>query len=211
MVFRNATIALLLLASCKHTAAGKDEEAPADVDSTDGALKVSAKGNVRFKRNERLANDLAQALGLSVTELCKEFDAYDCATDVHKVALGGVDPYAIGLYEPAPDTGASTTIAVDRVVLAACDKRAKGDFAAPAQAQVFIGLSAASTPDSAEASAAVTALYDRGLARAPTDAEREHLLQLFRDIAMTGTPAAAASWATLSCFAVLSSNEGLFY
>ncbi len=176
----------------------------------------SAKANVRFKRSTRLANDFAQALGLAPAALCKELGLYSCTELVHPLALGGVDPYAIGLYEPLPFTGATSPIVVDRVALNGCIQRVDLDLAAPAQALLFKGL----TPDGAgrlpslDAPAvrdALDTLYKRALLRPIAESEVAHLKQLYRDIEANGTATPAKAWMQLSCFAVLTSAESLFY
>ena len=47
--------------------------------------------------------------------------------------------------------------------------------------------------------------------REATTAEVGHLTQLYTDIAATNKPEPGKSWMTLSCFAVLTSVESVFY
>ena len=82
-------------------------------------VAASARGNLRFKGPERLNADVAQALELPATEVCKELGLYACTTVVHNVALGGVEPYGAGLYEASGITSATTPLVVDRVMWAA--------------------------------------------------------------------------------------------
>ena len=181
----------------------------------DVTIAQSAKANVRFKRGVRLSADYAAALSIPADQLCRELGQYQCATLVHTIAIGGTDPYGVGLYEPLPFTGMSTPIVTDRIALSACQARATADLAAGASAVVFKGV----TPDaagklnveSAEVREAIDALYRRATLRRATDAEVGHLKQLYRDIEASGKPQPGASWMTLSCFAVLTSVEALFY
>jgi hypothetical protein len=159
--------------------------------------------------------DYANALGLPADQLCKELGQYPCTTFVHPIALGGTDPYGVGLYEPLPFTGMASPIVTERVALSACQVRTTNDLAAGAGAVIWKGVA----PDAAgkldiESPAvadAIDALYRRTVLRHPTPAELAHLKQLYRDIDATGKPAPGQAWMTLSCFAVLTTVEALFY
>ena len=58
---------------------------------------------------------------------------------------------------------------------------------------------------------AITALYQRGLLRDPTEAEVEALVQLATRVEATGSPTPGRDWMTAACFAVLSSAESVFF
>lgn len=181
----------------------------------DAGYGKSAKGNLRFKGNERLAIDYAVALGLPIDQVCKELGQYDCSFVVHPVALGGVDPYGHGLFEPSPVTGSTTPIVVERVALAACVKRVTLDLATPTAAVVFTSIPVTagklSNPQAPEVRLALTELAQRGWLRDPTEAELALLLQLNVDIEATGVAEPAKTWMEAACFAVLSSAESVFY
>ena len=181
----------------------------------DAGYAKSAKGNLRFKGNERLAIDYSVALGLPFDQVCKELGQYDCSLAVHAVALGGVDPYGHGLFEPSPVTGSTTPIVVERVALAACVKRVTLDLATPAAAVVFKSIPVTggrlSNPQALEVRLALTELAQRGWLRDPTEAELALLLQLNLDIQATGVAEPAKTWMEAACFAVLSSAESVFY
>lgn len=176
---------------------------------------VSSKANVRFKRAVRLTNDFAAALSIPADQLCRELGQYPCTTLVHPIALGGTDPYGSGLYEPLPFTGMASPIVTDRVALSGCSARASADLAAGSSAVLWKGV----VPDGAgrldmssqAVGEAIDALYRRAVLRHPTAAEVGHLKQLYADIEATGKPSPGASWMVLSCFAVLTSVEALFY
>jgi hypothetical protein len=174
----------------------------------------SATGNVKFKRSLRMTFDYSVALDLPPDQLCNELGQYPCAV-VHTVALGGTDPYGIGLYEPLPFTGLSSPIATERVALNGCLRRVQLDLATPDLAVLYKGL----TPDASgkldmsqpAVHDALDTLYKRAVLRHATDAEIAHLKQLYADIEATGKPEPGKAWMQLSCFAVLTSVEVLFY
>jgi hypothetical protein len=187
---------------------------PTDV----GEPKVarSPKSLVRFKGGERLRNDLAATLALADDEVCTELGRLSCVDDVHKVTLGGVDAYASQVFRPSPSTGATTPSAVERVALSACAKRSRRDFADPTQALVWSGLGVdargnVSDPAGAAPGQAVARLYQRAFGREPTSAEREQLTGFYERVLAEKPEGAAEAWATLACFATLTSLEFLFY
>ncbi|MEW6432074.1 MAG: hypothetical protein AB1730_11260 [Myxococcota bacterium] len=180
------------------------------------AFAVSAKSNVRFKGPERLLNDFAAALELPADGVCKELGLYDCATFVHPLALGGVEPYGRGVYEKPPATGVATPIVVERMALAGCITRVTADLAQPAQAVIFKGVTLdgagkLADVDGAPVRDAVTALYQRAVLRDPTEAEVASLVQLARDVEALGGAQPGRDWMKAACVAVLSSAESVFY
>ncbi len=175
----------------------------------------SAKAIVRFKRSERLNADFAKSLGLPPAAVCNELGLYSCAA-VHGLSLGGVDAYNIGLYEPVPFTGLTSPLAVDRLALAACVQRVTSDLMTPATALVFKAVSLdpngkLNNVNAAEVTTAIDRLYKQVVLRPATDAEVVHLKQLYADIVATNKPEPGKMWMTLSCFAVLTSVESVFY
>ncbi len=174
---------------------------------------ISAKANVKLKTKDRLIADVAKALALKPGELCRELGRYDCA-DVHGIALGGVDAYGAGIYEPLKSSAVTTPIAVDRLVLSACQLRAHRDFADLDNAVLFGDLvlsgAALSDVDHGSVGAVIAELYHRFHLREPKDTEVAHLRQLYSDIAaQSQTP--AQDWAALSCYAVGTMMESVFY
>lgn len=239
MFRKNVGLALSLVFTATAAAACKDE-APVEppppavdggmvmvdgdggvIDPPDGgvvgpALAESSKASLRFKRNERIRNDFAQALDFPATQLCNELGQYSCTEFVHTIALGGVEPYTLGLREALPDTTVTAPNAVDRVALSGCEKRVTADFGNPGAALIFKDLPV--DPDgtlgdvnAAGVSQSMERLYKRALQRVPTEAEQQHMRDLYGQIAATGQPDAARDWAILSCFAVLTTMESLFY
>lgn len=198
-----------LSASCSTSEQASD---PAPQPKT---IAVSTRGNLRFKGPERLNNDLAAALELSPDAVCNELGQYPCASLVHSVALGGVDPYGTGLYEASGVTASTTPLVVERIVWAACTKRVDTDLASPASAVVFRGipLSGAklASPDGDDARRAITELTQRGFLREPLAPEIARYVQLAKDIEATGNAEPARAWMQSVCFAVFASAEAVFY
>ncbi|MGH1344507.1 MAG: hypothetical protein ACRBN8_23305 [Nannocystales bacterium] len=168
---------------------------------------------MRAKNGRRFAQQLSGALELSQDELCSELGLYDCVEEAHLVVMGGVDPAGLGVAVPLPVAPVTAPIAYDRVALNACLERAEQDFQAPEDAVLFAGLT---TPEvSAETrDSVVSELYQRLLHRDATELERESLSAFFTDTVLphTSDPREAyQQWAGLSCFAVATTSESLFY
>lgn len=190
------------------SAAAEDAAAPAAV--------ASSSARVRFKGGQRLQNDLARALSLRPTEVCTELGNLQCVDQVHTVALGGVDAYQSQILRPAPDTGATTPLAVERVALSACSRRSGLDFADPDRATLWTGLSLDADGNldlrrGALPTGSVVELYRRALGREPSASEVSSLSELYGTVRSERAQAAAETWATLVCFVIFTSTESLFY
>ena len=177
---------------------------------------ASDKANVRFKNARRLKNDFTRTLALDPAALCLELGQYDCVDEVHKITLLGVEPYGLGIDEPAKATGVTTPIVVERVALAGCTQRVALDLAAPADAVIFgnlpiDGQGRLSALDAAEVDNAIDTMYARAVQRHATGEEIEHLKDLYTEIEDTGVADPASDWAVATCFTVLTSLESLFY
>ncbi len=180
------------------------------------AVARSTRNNLRFKGPERLTADFAAALDLPPDQLCNELGQYPCATFVHTVTLGGVDPYRSGLYEPLPITGVTTPIAVDRLVLAACAQRVARDVDAPAEAVIFRGVALDAQgrlvgQQGQPVRDAINVLYQRGLQRDAEGSELDAWLRLAAAIESSGRGRPGRDWMTAVCFGVLSSAESVFF
>lgn len=200
----------LLVSGCPDKKKGEPPATPTPVDSIDPSLR----NVVKFKRAERLKNDFARALELAPNQVCNELGQYSCTDFVHKVALGGVSPYDLGINTPPAQTGVTTPIVVDRLALAGCVQRVDLDFANPGGAVIFRDLSVdgsgALDPDSPGVDASIARLYQNAVIRDPTPAEVTHLRELYPTVE-AGSSAPARDWAVLSCFSVLTTMEALFY
>ena len=215
-------IALALALAALVAGCGKDKKGGGDDDPTPTPsatpVFVSADGNVKFKRSERLRNDFSAALGLSTDELCNELGSFSCTDLVHPVALGSVEPYQQGLYEAPHLTGASAPLVVERIAMAGCITRVDRDFAGGTGPEGMFLLDVAGdgtlvgdAASDAKARAAIAALYRRALRRNVEPAEADRLFAMYLEVVAAGSTAPARDWAILTCFAVLSSTESVFY
>jgi hypothetical protein len=206
-------VALAVLVACGGSGGGSEDDAgpePAD------AGPQSATAKVKFKRNDRIANDFARTLGIGVGKVCSELGLYSCTHEAHKVALGGSDPYGQGMNEPLPTTTLTTPSAIERVALSACGLRVDRDLEGDGEPLIYGGLDVASDGrlvdvDAQSVADAVDTIYKRAIQRPPTAAEIAHHRKLYEDIEARGPQRPAREWAVLSCFAVMTSMEQLFY
>ncbi len=186
------------------------------VEEPDTNVAKSSKAVLRFKGPERLENDIAQALGLDPAKVCAELGLYSCTSVVHTVSLGGVEPYASGVYDTPPFTGVSASSAVDRVTLSACRQRVEADLTTPAEALIFKDIEltpagAVKDINSTPVRNALDMLYQRVLLRKPRQSEVQLLKALAPDIEALGGARAGADWMLMTCFATLSSTESILY
>ena len=190
----------------------KDGTPPTPGPSTTAeTLSPSPKARVRFKRLDRLAADLARALEIDRAALCTELDLLDCF-EVHRVPLGGVEPYNSAIFEPIKETTKTTPMVLERIGLSACRKRAEEDLRSGAGLIFDPSLNNGQLDPNAEVfGAAIDALYKRFLQRRANAKEREGLALMYARIEATGDPEPGFDWAVLSCFAVATSAEALFY
>ncbi|WP_437733481.1 hypothetical protein [Sorangium sp. So ce1335] len=198
------SLALVLAVSAASCAGDDPEREPAPA-----TQHASRNPRVHWKGGTRLRNDLAQLLQLDAGEVCNEFGAMSCSESVHTVALGGLDPYRNQIFKPSPTTGLSTTLIVERIALQACRRRAERDVAG-GEANPLIWRDVATSEGRA---ASLDALYAAALGRPPGARERDGFESLYAKALAEGPDAAEAEtgWATLSCLAVVTSTEFLFY
>ena len=207
------SLALVTYLSCASlatvAACGGKSEPPADSTET----PESVKARVKFKGNDRLRNDFARALSLDADKMCEELGKHSCTHEVHHVALGGPAPYSQGLFEPLPFSTGTSPIAVERVALTACIARADRDLGG--EGVIFANLDIASGKladvESASVATAIDSLYKRAVQRPASETEIAHLRQLYRDVEADGSAQPARDWAVLTCFAVMTTMEQLFY
>ena len=176
-------------------------------------MAVSLKANLRWKRVDILKNDLSQALGFAPAESCKELEIYDCFL-AHKIPLGGSDPFGSGLYEPARSPQITTPIAVERIIMNTCIRRTLVDAAGPAVVFTELDLTSPgldpSDPETVHAvDNQIRILYRRFLARNPTVEEKDLIRSLLHSD--TAELISASDFAILSCFAVGSTTEFIFF
>ena len=216
MTLITATLLAVFLVGCSKKSATPPEETPTPTTTPPPtSMAQSAKGQIRFKADLRIENDFASILSLS-GPVCTELGQYSCAGDVHKVALGGVDPYTGGVYEPAERTGVTSPLIVERVALSACDKRVQADFADTTAAIIFRNLpldnsGKITNPGASEVADAVDTLARRAWLRPARNDEIAAIVGLYSDVEISGAADPAQQWAKLSCMVVLTSMETLFY
>jgi hypothetical protein len=183
----------------------------------------SPKNLVHRKRADMLNNILYKALDLPdkkavCTELGKK--KLQCADVVHRVALGSMEAYDNTMYQHPGEVNLTSPIALDRLVLAACSRRAMADLGTVRnntlsdQAVIFKKVKLTSDGRLVANDAidqAITRLYRRGLTRDPTPSEIQAIKDLYQQIFDENPVGAAANWMKLSCFVVFSSIEGAFY
>jgi len=175
-------------------------------------IAASRQERVKYKSGARYANDLAAALDLPRDAVCRELGRYDCVDEVHRIVLGGVEPYTLGVREPLPSLGLTAPIAQDRVALAACTERIQRDLAA--SEPVFLTAVDVDAPTPGQLEATAGRFYDRILHRAATPDEVSALAEFHSTV--TGEPSesgatATRHWAILSCFMVATTLESIFY
>jgi hypothetical protein len=193
---------------------GTDEGAEAPVDATDGEPEPSelssSKSKLKAKNGAVYARHLSQALGLERNEVCRELGLYDCSEDVHRIALGGVEPYQLSIRAPLPVAPLTGPIALDRVALAACTRRAELDFAAaPGGAPGGIFSPVVKAPGDANARRTVaTSLIEALLGRRVEPGEVDEIVSFYDEIEGLERD---REWAAGACFALATHVEALFY
>jgi hypothetical protein len=177
-------------------------------------LVPSIKSRVKFKGAKRFGTDLASALGIEPEALCNELGLYNCL-EVHQIVLGGMEPYRLGINKPLPKAGLTAPIAADRVALAACAERVKRDFSSDGPSVLFERLPEVDARPSSEWRQGVAnQLYQRVLRRAATSDESAALVNFYDEVELEHGGASTDTtkdWLSLSCFAVSTMLEALFY
>lgn len=179
--------------------------------AADPEYAAATRADLRLVRWRQLLLNLEGGLALTADQVCREAGLYDCA-DLHVVPLGGVS-VPNGLYRPIDAVAATTSMAMERVVLQACWNRLSLDreLVAAGDAAVVFGALDLRTPDAtADGREAVAVeLYRRLLARDPLPVETAALEDLYTRVVAQG--AGPLDWAALACFAVGTTTEALTY
>ena len=183
-------------------------------EETPHTLVPSRRPSVKFKGAQRYGTDLMNALFLSKDSLCNELGQYPCL-NVHNIVLGGVEPYRLGINKPLERASATAPIAVERVALQACIRRADLDFAEGAQSLFFEVLPEnMSAPESTWLRRTAGRMYELILRRTGESHELDVLANLFETVSAEypdSAQEALRQWQVLSCFALATSLEALFY
>ena len=210
---RTASLLLVLLGALACSKKAEPTQPSDPGTDPEGNQRSSTRPNLQWKRFAALEADLAQALELPKEEICNEFGKESCIGKVHLVPLGGNDPFGTGLLEPSAEPLATTSSAIDRILLSACSKRVELDRAAGrSKAKVFAELDLeadAPAKSSASVKDTITTLYRRLLARDPDPHEVPLVAALAED--GDGDAVSAADFATLACFSIGTTTEFLFF
>lgn len=163
-------------------------------------LGVKPPEPLRWRRHELLLGELSRALELPHDDLCTELGSVQCG-DIHKVALGGNNPFEETMYEPAASPLPVTPTTIDRVVLSACMRRVAADVQGPAVVFDEIDLASASVdPSDEQTRSQVVSVFRRIHSRDPEEEE----VELVSTLAVGAT---AQEFAVLACFAVAGTSE----
>ncbi len=204
------TILLLLVAACAESSeTGSLDEAPGDETPADGATNARARAALKTKTGARFIADLAQGLGMAADEICREVGTIDCL-ELHGIPLLEVEPRELRIQAPIEGlvTGA---FASDRVALLSCAARVEADLAGTHGPSLVPEIEGGLTdPDLRRQ--VVDRLSLRLVRRASSVLEQDELAQLYEQLPASDNPVTRAqTWVTLSCFALATLTENLFY
>ena len=158
-----------------------------------------------WKRYRPFEHALMSGLALSKTEVCMELGKRSCIDEIHLTVMGGNEPYQNAQYERAQSPTILTSVAVERVVLAACEQRLSKDKSLGSQAAVFNQFPISDQKVSKKKiRAQARNLYNRLLARDPNDDEIDVIFELL-DMNMS-----AEKIALSMCFVIGTQAENLF-
>lgn len=184
-------------------------------DPTPDAGPAETRAPLRMKKYDQLEAELTRILDLEPGQLCREVDGPPCASEVHRLVLGGADALHANVYDPDPEPGPTTPLAWDRVVLATCRNRVQADLKTEGRAGLFRAVSVDDAgridPNSPAVQLALETLARRAWLRDLTDAERTALTDAYAEFESDGRPDPAVRWGASVCAAVLSSREFVFY
>lgn len=202
-----ALAAVSLLGCGEHLQPLRPTPAPPEPFACDPSATPPPTESLEWKRVAAMTTDLEGGLALAEDALCNEVDTVPCR-DVHRVALGGNDPFGAAQYEPVASPLATTPAAVERLVISACENAVARD--AEGSPVVFTELPPSdAAADPAALGRQAAALYRRLLARDATAEELAILAELAVDDA--GAPRSAREADVLACFAIATTTENLLF
>lgn len=184
-----------------------------DPEVADQGPGLSQKAELRFKKQSLLKADLSAALDMKPDEMCQEFGK-SCLDDLYNLSLGGVDAYHNQITKGLQKSAVTTPVVLERVVLSACSKRAKRDID-DGEGVIFKfkvdGSGKIPNIEAPEVAVSLDNLYKRAMQRPIEPYELKTLLGMYTTMESKTTEDAAEKWAALSCYAVLTSLEAVFY
>lgn len=186
---------------------------PAPAGKAATAADASLDPRVKLKDGDRYLRDLSAALEMPRAEICKELGQYDCFNDAFRIVLGGVDAANLALNEPLAQDALTAPIALDRLALHVCVNRVQKDLADPTHAVLLKGVKAGAKPSPAWMKRTANEIYGRILSRDASPSETAKLVGFYGTVEASPGPAGerVKTWVALSCFAVASSVENVFY
>jgi hypothetical protein len=137
--------------------------------------------------------------------MCRELGTLDCF-EVHRIALGGVEPYRKGIQEPLPVAPVTAALAAERIALRACEAR----VAAELSGDVRLMAPVLAQDERAAREQVAGAFVERLLRRSATDVETSVLADLWDEVASASADP-TRDGPVLTCFTVATSLEHLFY
>jgi len=180
-----------------------------------GPPPPAASRPLQFKKFDQLREELARVLELDGSSVCTELGRFSCTDEAHRVVLGGAKAIGGNIYWGDPSPGPTTPVAFERVVLAACRRRAELEVSGVAESRAFFEVvnveEGALDPRHPQARSAMRKLYRRALLRDPTAAEVEAMDALYDEIAAVNELDPGMTWFQTVCAGVLSSTEFAFY
>ena len=164
-----------------------------------------ARANLKTKSGERFLADLADSLDLPRADVCRELGAIDCI-EVHGISMLEVEPRFLRIQTPIEGliTG---VIASDRIALHACANRVDADLTG-AESPALVPELSSGLDNAMDRAAVVDRLARRLIRRPATDEERAQLSEAYEALANDDRDRV---WVTLTCFALATLTENLFY
>ena len=203
----------LALAGCAAT--GAQGQKLTEAAAAEPAPVASVDPRVKFKDGDRYLRDLANALEIPRESVCLELGQYDCFSDAFRIVLGGVEAANLLVNEPLEVEALTAPIAYDRLALNVCTNRVDLDVSNPGSAVLFKSADDGGPrkPGHAWLEQTANGIYASILRRDPAPAETAQLVAFYDEIAANAERDETASrdWTVLSCFAVASSMEAIFY
>lgn len=161
---------------------------------------------ILWKRHKSFENTISSALSLPAREICNEIDLYPCIDKIYLSALGGNEPFTLAQYHRPENPSIITPIAVERILLHACEKRIQLDISlGKSNAKVFSAIDLnTSKATTEEVKNQTTLLYQLFHQRDPSKEELEITSQFSNNTSEPKTLAKSL------CFAIGSTIEVLF-
>ncbi len=201
---------LLWLTACTAQSSPKPQlDAGIDLPRPQPEIVPSARKKLKRIDGKRFAQRLAAGLAIPEQQLCQELGRFDCVQEAHLISMGGVEPYLKTIYTPLEVAPISAPLAFERTALAACNYRVEKELAG--EIASLFGLKADTKLSPEKRKTVVQHLFQGLMGRAMGDQELSKLEQYYQKLEQDSSEDLDARWTTLSCFAIATSVETLFY